>query len=360
MKNGDNIGEEEKLLLTITLKNDKLMNNFLTPGEFISLLDKAKLKAGSRPPQVEEFLIEAKLQAHKKYISRLESVLLRLAELLAEVENSTELSGTLVGKKQDRTMSGTTLASTHQMTGFTYSAGKSSNLLHKLSPNELEYFKREREELVQIHPELREVDEDLETHQIDGDDTGSAVNPEYYRLGTTASTKTFDSQANKFRPPMPADVGYEVALPMQRLREFRANHGGDSNHNHKGNSYGDLGKTGDSKTFSKTASGFRVTENKASLQDKRGPVNGKHTIKIKDADEDYDPHRDYDSQRVEAPMRGQIRPRSNDYRIKRASKSSGGPRPPLQSGGSGIPKVSPYAQPMPGELERRRRLQKLT
>lgn len=332
----------------------------MTPGEFLSLLDRSKLQMGPGPIGVEDFLIEAKRISHHKYIQRLESVLLKLAEVLAETDHVIEKEGAaLQEKRPDRVFSSTTLASTYHMTGFTYSAGKTGNLLQKLSPQEMEALKKERDDLVKIYPELREMDEDLETHHIEEDDRASSANHDQHRLGMTTSAKTFESRPGRGNPDSLHQMGYEVALPVQRLRDFRSTQIGDMRQASKGNSYGDLGKASDAKNFSKTSSGFRVNENKVSNQDKRGPVNGKHFIKIKDVDEDIDPHRDFDSQRVEAPMKGQIRPRSNDYRIKRASKSSGGARPSQQSGSSMIPKVSPYAQPTPAELEKKRRLQKL-
>ena len=360
-KNADKLSEEEKLLISSTLNNDRLIGTFMTPGEFLSLLDKAKLQTGSNPGNVEDFLIEAKQVSHNKYAHRLEGVLLKLAELLAEADHNIDKETASVrDRKPDRVFSSTTLASTHQMTGFTYSGGKPNNLLQKLTPYEMEALRRERDDLVQIYPELREMDEDLETHHIEEEDRASSANPEQHRLGMAYSAKTFETRPDRGNQDSLQQMGYEVALPVQRLRDFRSTQIGDMRQATKGSSYGDLGKANDVKTFSKTSSGFRMNDNKTATQDKRGPVNGKHFIKIKDVDEDIDPHRDFDSQRVEAPMKGQIRPRSNDYRIKRASKSSGGARPSQQAGASLIPKVSPYAQPTPAELEKKRRLQKLS
>lgn len=102
------------------------------------------------------------------------------------------------------------------------------------------------------------------------------------------------------------------------------------------------------KSFNKTSSGFRVKENPTAS---RKVTTGTMRKRQAETQTDLEPIK------IEPPK--YVRPNSNDYRISKRSKSSAGNRQNTYKQDGTKTKVSPYAQPLPNQEERRLRLLKL-
>lgn len=300
--------------------NDSIANTYLTPGLFAALCE------GSNDDKKEatDLMIKVKQSAYQNMSERLESVVHKYMTLLTftseELSRAETLrqrgdlkspvSGAWGSQSKDSRLVSTAL-STHRMADDSSSGPgntgrwsatskvdqrasssnqgrkKSDANQKKMSDKELKSFLREKDDLMNLYPQLK----DIESSRL------SAY------LDNTIKEEVDEDEFAYARPP---------------------------------------------KAFNKTASGFRVKENNtASRKVTTGNKNRRQT----------ETQTDLEPIKIEPPK--YVRPSSNDYRISKRSKSSVGNRPTVQKQEGKRAKVSPYAQPLPNQEERRRRLLKM-
>lgn len=198
------------MLIKVTLENDRMIGNFITPGEFISQLE---ISQHNGDP-IEVFLCEIKYRAHDNMVTRMQESLLKLLELLdliqkqgtnytsqtrntqledvqsvvrkdtsnieqSVTERALNTTGTRFRQQENSTASqqliaehfnkkyntktsekwlGSDKAAMKERAGSSNTHGQYSSSGAMMTAHELESYRRERDALIGLYPQIKDID----------------------------------------------------------------------------------------------------------------------------------------------------------------------------------------------------------